>query len=200
MLKIQLNPRLGRDIVLTYQWRYHYVTCPLGVGNFNAKGKMFSSVFWQYCKCHKNENRMSFLWKYLHWLHRNLRFWQFQMQSVTIEFVEMTPFRFRWSIHQYCVCTCLCTGFCNQHYNDVIMSAMASHITGLTIVYSIVYSGADQRKYQNSASLAFVRGIHRWPVNSPHKGPVTRKMSSWNQEDYCIFLVWVIYFSVIVNG
>ena len=38
------------------------------------------------------------------------------------------------------------------------------------------FSGADQRKHQSSASLAFVRGIHRWPVNSPHKGPVTRKM------------------------
>ena len=31
-------------------------------------------------------------------------------------------------------------------------------------------------KHRSSASLAFVRGIHRWPVNSPHKGPVTRKM------------------------
>ena len=41
---------------------------------------------------------------------------------------------------------------------------------------STVCSGADQRKHQSSASLAFVRGIHRWPVNSPHKGPVTRKM------------------------
>ena len=37
-------------------------------------------------------------------------------------------------------------------------------------------SGADQRKYQSSLSLAFVRGIHRWPVNSPHKGPVMQKM------------------------
>ena len=63
-----------------------------------------------------------------------------------------------------------------SNYIDVIMSAMASQITSLTIVYSTVYSGADQRKHQNSASLAFVRGIHRWPVNSPHKGPVTRKM------------------------
>ena len=36
--------------------------------------------------------------------------------------------------------------------------------------------GADQRKHQSSASLAFVWGIHRWPVNSSHKGPVTRKM------------------------
>ena len=61
-------------------------------------------------------------------------------------------------------------------YNNVIMSAMASQITNLTIVYSTVYSGADQRKHQSSASLAFVRGIHRWPMNSLHKGPVTRKM------------------------
>ena len=62
------------------------------------------------------------------------------------------------------------------HYNNIIMGGMASEITGLTIVYSVVDSGADQRKHQSSASLAFVRGIHRWPVNSPHKGPVTRKM------------------------
>ena len=46
----------------------------------------------------------------------------------------------------------------------------------LTIVYSTVYSGADQRKHKSSASLAFVRWIHRWPVNSPHEGPATRQM------------------------
>ena len=63
-----------------------------------------------------------------------------------------------------------------DHYSDVIMSAITSQITSLTIVHSTVYSGADQRKYQSSASLAFVQGIHRWPVNTPHKGPVTRKM------------------------
>ena len=51
-----------------------------------------------------------------------------------------------------------------------------SQITSLAIVYSTVYSGADQRKPQSSASLAFVRGIHRGPVNSLHKWPVTRKM------------------------
>ena len=56
------------------------------------------------------------------------------------------------------------------------MSAIASQITSLTIVYSIVYSGADQSKHQSSASLAFVWGIRRGPVNSPHKWPVTRKM------------------------
>ena len=63
-----------------------------------------------------------------------------------------------------------------RYYNDIIMDAIASKITSLTIVYSTVYSGADQRKHQSSASLAFVWGIHRWPVNSPHKWPVTRKI------------------------
>ena len=48
--------------------------------------------------------------------------------------------------------------------------------TRLTIIYSTVYSDTDQRKHQSSASLAFVRVIHRGPVNSPHKWPVTRKM------------------------
>ena len=62
------------------------------------------------------------------------------------------------------------------HYGDAIMGAITSQITSLTIVYSTVYSDADQRKYQSSASLAFVRGIHRGPVNSPHKWPVTREM------------------------
>ena len=56
------------------------------------------------------------------------------------------------------------------------MSLVASQITSLMIVYSTVYSDADQIKHQSSASLAFVRGIHRGPVNSPHKGPLTRKM------------------------
>ena len=61
------------------------------------------------------------------------------------------------------------------HYCDVIMGEIASQIFSLTIVYSTVYSGADQRKHQSSASLAFVWGIHRGPVNSPHKWSVTRK-------------------------
>ena len=64
----------------------------------------------------------------------------------------------------------------NIHYNDVIMSPMASHITSLTITYSTVYPGADIRKHQSSALLAFVRGIHRWPVNCPRKGPIAQKM------------------------
>ena len=63
-----------------------------------------------------------------------------------------------------------------SYYIDVIMSTMTSQITSLTVVYSTVYSDADQRKHQSSTSLAFERVIHREPVNSPHKWPVTQKM------------------------
>ena len=72
------------------------------------------------------------------------------------------------------------------HHSDVIMRAMASQVTGVSIVYSVIYSSADQRKLQSSPSLAFVRGTHRWPVNSPHKGPVTRKMFPFND----IIMLW----------
>ena len=73
-----------------------------------------------------------------------------------------------------------------KHYNDVIMSAMASQITGVSIVCSTFGSGADQRKHQSSASLAFVRGIHQWPMNSPQKGQwrgtcFHLMTSSWNR-------------------
>ena len=64
----------------------------------------------------------------------------------------------------------------NSHYSDVIMSALTSQITSLRVFTKPFIQGADQRKHQSSSSLAFVRGIHRWPVTSPHKGPVTRKM------------------------
>ena len=67
-----------------------------------------------------------------------------------------------------------------HHYHDVTMGSMASQITSLTFVYSAVYSGAHQRKHQSSASLAFVRGIRRGPVNSPQKWPVMRKMFSFD--------------------
>ena len=76
--------------------------------------------------------------------------------------------------------TCVAT----IRHSDVIMSAMASQITGVLIVYSTVCSCADQRKHKKYASLAFVRRVHRWPVNSPHKGQVKLKYfhlmtSSW---------------------
>ena len=73
------------------------------------------------------------------------------------------------------------------HYSDVIMRAMASQITSVSTVWLPVCSGADQIKYQSSASLAFVRGIHRWPVDSPHKEPVTWKMFPF---DDVIVMYW----------
>ena len=74
------------------------------------------------------------------------------------------------------------------------MGAMAFQITSLTNVNSTVYSGADQRKHQSSASLAFVWGIHRGPVNSPHKWPVTWKMFPF--DDVIVnftHLIWSMY-------
>ena len=73
----------------------------------------------------------------------------------------------------------------SSHYSDVMMGTMASPITSFTIVYWTVYSGADQRKHQSSVSLTFVPGIHRWPVNSPHKWPVTRKMFPFDDVIMC---------------
>ena len=73
-------------------------------------------------------------------------------------------------------------------------SLFPSQITNITIVYSTVYSVADQRKHQSSASLAFVRGIHRWPVNSPHKGPVTQKMFPF---DGVIMILGYLLYSLV---
>ena len=69
------------------------------------------------------------------------------------------------------------------------MSAIAAHITSLTILYSTVYPGADQSKHQSSASLAFVWGIHRGPVNSPHKWPVTRKMFPFDDKSWQFYII-----------
>ena len=84
----------------------------------------------------------------------------------------------------YVVWQMLCLSWCSAayytilywtHYSYAIMSAMVSQITGVSIVCLTACSGADQRKHQSSASLAFVREIHRWPIDFPNKGPVTRK-------------------------
>ena len=81
------------------------------------------------------------------------------------------------------------------HCSDVIMNTIASQITGASIVYSIVCSGEDQMKHQTSASLAFVRGIHRWQVNSSHKGPITRKMFPF--DDVIMKLKQLQYFLIV---
>ena len=84
------------------------------------------------------------------------------------------------------------------HYSDDIMGAMTSQFTSLTIVYSTVYLGADKRKHQSSASLPFVRGIHRWP----HNGPVTQKMFPF--DDVTMQLYWLtlpkIFFELPLLG
>ena len=91
------------------------------------------------------------------------------------------------------------------HYSNVIMGTIASQITSFTIVYSTVYTDADQRKHQRSASLTFVRVIHRGPVNSPQKWPITRKMFPFDDviilwtgscEQFLYFLYrisWILY-------
>ena len=83
-----------------------------------------------------------------------------------------------------------------MHYNDVIMAAMVSHITGVSTVCSTVCSGADKENHENSASLAFVRGIYRWPVDSPHKGSVTENISIWWRHQgslLCYDGLWIIF-------
>ena len=91
------------------------------------------------------------VWRKLGWQSLIMKVWSFC--SITT-FLRNTHLTLRWR-HNRC-------------------DSVSNH--SLTIVYSTVYSDADQRKHQSSASLAYVWGIHRGPVNSPHKWPVTRKM------------------------
>ena len=89
------------------------------------------------------------------------------------------------------------------YYNDIIMSVMASQTTGVLIVYPTNCSDADQRRHQSSTSLAFVWGPRWWLVNSQHKGPVTRKMFTFDDvimsfpyEHYVRlfwFYIWIIF-------
>ena len=104
-----------------------------------------------------------------------------QLVDITLSWLLGTSLH--WGCHH---CATLVGSSCanfrclHWHYSDVIMSAMASQITGVSLVYSIVCSDAEQRK------IKAPRHIHRWPMNSPHKGPVTRKCfhlmqsQSWN--------------------
>ena len=83
---------------------------------------------------------------------------------------------------------------CTLQWRGVIMNLVTSQITSISIVCASIYSGTDQRKHQSSALLDFVRRIYRWSVNSPHKGPVTRKMFPF--DDVIMTFVdcsWVIY-------
>ena len=84
-----------------------------------------------------------------------------------------------------------------KYHNDVIMSAMASQITNVSIVCWKVYLGTD-KKHQSSVSLVFVKGIHRWPVISPHKGPVTRKMFTFDDAIMKEWRLWSVDYDNIL--
>ena len=89
-----------------------------------------------------------------------------------------------------------------SHWSHVIMGWMTSEITSITFfystVYSTVYSGAFKRKHQRSASLAFVGGIHRWPVNTPYKCPVPQKMFPF--DDVIILALFFPNFPISVSN
>ena len=89
-----------------------------------------------------------------------------------IGFLALWNFPCKTTLNDESTISCICQR--RRDYSDVIMKA--SQITSVWVVYSTLCSSADQRKHQTSASLSFVGRIHRWPVNSLHKGPVTRKM------------------------
>ena len=89
--------------------------------------------------------------------------------------------KFHWRLSSVTLTSCRSMEFTREkHYSDAITSVIASQITGVSNVYSALCSVADLRKFQSFESLTFVRGIHRWPMNSPHKGPVTPKMFAFD--------------------
>ena len=81
--------------------------------------------------------------------------------------------------------------FFHTHYCDVVMGVIASQITSLAIVHLTVYSDVDQRKHQSSASLAFVRGIHRWPDEFPAQmASNAENVSIWWRHHVHVFMLW----------
>ena len=71
----------------------------------------------------------------------------------------------------------------HYHYTDVIIDAMASQITGVSIVCSTFGSCAGQRKHQSSASLAFVWRIHRW-IPAQKVSNVENVSTWWRNHEY----------------
>ena len=95
----------------------------------------------------------------------------------------MNPYSFKRYFNDRChrylmIWGISCAIILNQ-YIDVIMTTMASQITSLTVVYSTVYSDADQRKHQSSASLAFVWGFHRDRCIPRTKASYAENVSIW---------------------
>ena len=159
----------------------------------------FYNIFWRNSRIHKafqtwsemNSKYIQLFMKMIPWYSEMLFILGKAIpntDNLTMESIYHYHYFQVWQVHWFddvcgyvCMFVCIrCEHYsCAVHYNDVIMSAMASQITSHTIVYPIVYSGADQRKHESSASLAFVRGIPQWPVNAPHKGPVPQFFSIW---------------------
>ena len=85
----------------------------------------------------------------------NCFWWQSKMALSTVVFRASKQFGGRWNVIRVIKWRgpLEIVGHFRTHYNDVIRGAMASQITSLTVVYSIFYSGADQRKHQSSASV-----------------------------------------------
>ena len=122
---------------------------------------------------------------------------ELRLFALTHQYVEQLVWR-QWS-HLTCITVTPCIRVNSmKHYIDLILGVIASQITSLTIAFSTIYSDADQRKHQSSASLAFVWGINREPLNSPHKWPVMRKMFPFDDVimnmhtvvQYLVFLIW----------
>ena len=109
------------------------------------------------------------------------RFTQWNDMIINLNCVFILHF-FYIILHLFYITTCRKPCYCTvAHYGDVIMGTIASQITSLMIVYSIVYSDADQenikapRHWSVCGEFTGDRWIHRGPVNSPHKWPVTRR-------------------------
>ena len=131
------------------------------------------------CLCNR---KVTDLWDDLHYMHS----YNWSLVSILSPSALSMKFVFMTVIWQFIFIfilpfwICFISKHCCILWFDISLlnfdRTMASQVTSLTIVYSSVNSGTGQRKHQSSASLAFVRGIHRWLLNSPHKGPVTRNM------------------------
>ena len=160
--------------------------------NFLGKSQQWTNLLMMHIRCNTLWSKYTCLNECTRWIAYNgwisiILFDQhdyktifFQLRLVDFIFWSLSgPKRIWWRWHK------------RVHYDGVIMGALASQIINLTIVYSTVYSDADQRKHQSPASLAFVQGIHRGPVDSPHKWPVTRKMFPFH--DVIMYLVMSIH-------
>ena len=141
--------------------------CPLGYSLYSSGHRAymlqsyFVKIIWP-----ANEERL------VHWTIWPMTVWPRDSKGISLST------QYLWDIFASC------TFLARQHYGDVMISSMTSKITSLTIVYSTIYSGLDQRKYLSSASLAFVRGNNRSPVNIwwRHHGNSPLSNSSMDRE------------------